>query len=64
MKTDRKFNAILAKNGLARELKEYIQHREPLHISWIIGLLHDIEAYTGEDNQPSVDEILNTTMTV
>ncbi len=64
--TDKKFNAILAKNNIAREVRDYLKSntysedgsREPIHITHIIGELKAIEKYIGEANQPSVESII------
>ncbi len=61
--TNKKFNAILAKNNIAREVKDYLNapigEREPIHISYIISELITIEEFLGEGNQPSIKSILN-----
>lgn len=51
--TDRKFNAILAKNIIAREVI-----KEEMNVKRIISCLKDIEDYLGEGNQPSVEDIV------
>ena len=52
------FNAILAKNRIASELKEYHQNGEqPSYLVMVDDLLV-IEKQIGEGNQPSVKEIL------
>lgn len=51
--TDRKFNAILAKNIIAREVI-----KEEMNAKRIISCLKDIEDYLGEGNQPSVEDIV------
>lgn len=53
---DKKFNAILAKNGIAQEIAN--EKREDVSFPYIIGQLKVIEAYLGEANQPNIDEIL------
>ncbi len=57
--TDKHFKAILAKNEIARELRDH--EAGMLAWNWIVSCLKDIEAFTGEGNQPSVHEILNCT---
>jgi hypothetical protein len=47
--SEKQFAAILAKNNIAKELAS----AEP-NINWILSNLQDIEAYTGELNQPTV----------
>lgn len=51
---DLKFNAILAKNEIAREIA-----KGELNVSRIESLLRDIENYLGTANQPSVSEIIS-----
>ena len=51
---DLKFNAILAKNEIAREIA-----KGELNVSRIESLLQDIENYLGTANQPSVNEIIS-----
>ena len=51
---DLKFNAILAKNEIAREVA-----KGELNVSRIESLLQDIENYLGTANQPSVSEIIS-----
>ena len=51
---DLKFNAILAKNEIAREIV-----KGELNVSRIESLLQDIENYLGTANQPSVSEIIS-----
>lgn len=60
MKTDKKFDAILAKNDIARQVRDSIQHREPMSTDQIMYCLNQIEIYLGQDNQPSVNDIINT----
>jgi hypothetical protein len=55
--TDKHFDAILAKNQIARELK---QSREDVSLNNIKKLLLIIEEYIGEGNQPSVEDILES----
>lgn len=50
---DLKFNAILAKNEIAREIAT-----GELNVSRIESLLQDIENYIGTANQPLVSEII------
>lgn len=51
--TQKKFDAILAKNDIARYLRD-----NKIASEYLIYCLKQIEAYTGEANQPSVDDIL------
>jgi DNA-binding CsgD family transcriptional regulator len=53
---DLKFNAILAKNEIAREIAKSVE--EGISVSYIESLLEDIEKYLGTANQPSVSEII------
>lgn len=57
------FDAVLAKNMIAREIRDYLQsppgEREPIDIHYIIGELQILERYIGEMNQPSVKEIID-----
>lgn len=56
-----KFNAILAKNGIARELKKYKNNKnDHIGVAYIESMLEDIEKYIGEGNQPSVKDIMNS----
>ena len=60
------FDAILAKNLIARELRQYLrpiygqEFERELNANYIIELLKDIELYTGEGNQPSVVDIITS----
>jgi len=56
----KKFEAILSKNNIARELRDFINRNEPMSTTAIIYALKQIEEYLGEDNQPSVEEILTS----
>lgn len=60
MKTDKHFDAILAKNDIAREVRDSIQQGERMSTNAILYALNQIEAYIGESNQPSVNDIVNT----
>lgn len=54
--TEKHFNAILAKNEIARAIRDgSINDRT----EQAVACLRDIESYIGEANQPSVDEIIN-----
>jgi DNA-binding CsgD family transcriptional regulator len=53
---DLKFNAILAKNEIAREIAKSVE--EGISVSYIESLLEDIEKYLGTVNQPSIREII------
>ena len=60
--TKQKFNAILSKNEIVREIRNHAYYMEELNISYILSNLKDIEQYlgkNGDDNQPGVDEIMN-----
>lgn len=58
--TNKHFEAILAKNNIAREIRDCEQNNDPISTEFIKNLLKDIEAYTGEGNQPSVEDIINS----
>lgn len=66
--TNKKFNAVLAKNNIARYIRRYFDSQnqsddcsnEPLYIQDIIPALKEIEEYLGQDNQPSIEEILTS----
>jgi hypothetical protein len=57
------FHAILAKNELAREIRDGESTSTPgmIEVSAykLQAALEDIEAYTGEGNQPSIESIIN-----
>lgn len=56
-----RFNPILAKNEIARNVKDYLHHEGGfLAVDSIISCLEDIEKYIGESNQPSVEEIMTS----
>ena len=54
--SDKRFQAILAKNRIARELAEYA-NGELLLIDVVLADLQCIEEVLGEGNQPSVTDI-------
>ena len=59
-KQDKLFNAILAKNKIARELRNLKYNQEPiLSFNLLESCLQDIEEYLGQANQPSVEDIIN-----
>lgn len=53
--SNKKFNAILAKNEIARQMKNYQQ--DGVSIDRIMACLNDIEQVIGTANQPSVEDI-------
>jgi len=55
-----RFGAILAKNDIAREIKNYLNYRQDFSINIVLGALRDIEAYLGEANQPNITSIVNS----
>lgn len=60
--TDKQFNAIIAKNHIARELGDYMRDtNNEISVPFVLSCLRDIEAYTGEGNQPNIDDIINET---
>lgn len=58
------FNAILAKNAIARELKVSKNLHENINICYVIGKLQEIEKFTGEGNQPSIESILTSELDI
>lgn len=54
----KKFDAILAKNEIARELAEYV-NSEYINVAYFYYKLQELENYLGVGNQPSVEEIIN-----
>lgn len=62
--TDKKFNAILGKNEIAKEVTklqgELVKHKLNylLNTHFILECLRDIEKFTGQGNQPSIDDII------
>ena len=60
----KKFDAILAKNDIAREIKQLRNNQEPISFTAIKYALETIELFLGEGNQPSVNDILNTTIEI
>ncbi len=58
---NKKFDAILAKNEIARELKNYQKNPYDLvSLSYLVYSIKIIEKYLGEANQPSVENILKS----
>ena len=55
--TDKHFQAILAKNDIARELRS-CDDQAGLNMNLIRAYLDNIEAYIGQGNQPSIKEII------
>ena len=55
MSEDMQFQAILAKNAIAEELADFKRTGE-LNVNFIMSQLRDIENFTGEMNQPSVQD--------
>lgn len=53
------FDAIRAKNNIARELRDLKNLYEPVSPQWIEYNLREIEKYIGEANQPSIEDIIN-----
>jgi hypothetical protein len=58
------FNAILAKNDIAREIRFYKNDNEKMNINYIINKLNEIERFTGTANQPSIKSILESKILV
>ena len=65
--SNKHFNAILAKNEIAREIRNYANepagNQQDLHISFVVESLKEIEKYLGESNQPSINEIMTSERT-
>lgn len=59
MKTER-FEAILAKNEIARELYHVMQTGDPIRASFVLVQLQTIEHYLGDAGQPTIAEIFIT----
>ena len=55
-----KFTAILAKNDIARQLRNTIHSGESISVPVIEECLKQIEEYIGIGNQPSVEDIINS----
>ena len=55
---DKLFTAILAKNDIAREVRDF-NNGEPVSVSVILACIYQIEEYTGTGSQPSIDDIIN-----
>lgn len=55
---DLHFNAVLAKNDIARQLKDYQQ--DGISIERVMACLNDIEEFIGQANQPTVEDIFNS----
>jgi hypothetical protein len=56
--TDKQHTAILAKNDIAREIRDF-NNGEPISASKVLACLYQIEEYIGQGNQPIVDDIIN-----
>ena len=59
---DLQFNAVLAKNGIARQLKNYQQ--DGISVEYVVACLNDIEAFIGQANQPTVEDILDSNQNI
>jgi hypothetical protein len=55
---EKQFIAILAKNSIAKEIRDF-NNQEPVSMSIILACLLQIEEYIGQGNQPSIDDIIN-----
>lgn len=49
----KQFEAILAKNEIAREIMDDEPNR-----GYIVAMLRDIEKFTGQGNQPNIDSLV------
>lgn len=62
--TNEHFEAILAKNAIARGIREYknapVGEGEPLSIYQLIENLRAIEGFIGQGNQPSIEDIIES----
>lgn len=58
--TDLHFDAIIAKNNIAREIRDSRQHHEEINASWVEAQLAIIEQFIGEGNQPAISDILES----
>ncbi len=59
--SEKHFNAILAKNEIARSIRDYERGDEIRFIlNTIVDNLKIIEEWIGESNQPTVKEILTS----
>ena len=56
---EKKFNAILSKNDIARGIK-YYKKGEGLAVEYLIARLQKIEDFIGNGNQPSINSILTS----
>jgi hypothetical protein len=56
--TKKHFDAILAKNSIAREVRNQRFQNEPASLNFIEECLKDIEDYIGQANQPYVVDII------
>ena len=63
---DIEFNAILAKNGLARTFKNCQSELRSIGfpVEYVLSLLRDIEKFIGEANQPSVESVFNSELDI
>lgn len=57
--SDKHFNAILAKNSIAREIRG-CRDGETISTTAIVSDLKIIEEWIGQANQPSIEEILTS----
>lgn len=63
-KQDKKFDAILAKNKIARDIAEHKRCGAPISYTCIIAQLKAIEDYIGHDNQPTAEDIFENNSNV
>ena len=63
MRQNKKFEAILAKNCIARDLKNFSTDGV-IHIDYCIERLKEIEAVIGVSNQPSVKSIIESDINI
>ena len=55
--SNRHFKAILAKNRIAEEVREYLDNKT-VSVASLVDALQDIELYMGQGNQPEVLDII------
>jgi len=58
-KQEKLFNAVLAKNDIAREVAYFRINKNSANFNLIIDRLTEIEKFIGTENQPSAEDIFN-----
>ena len=59
-----KFNAILSKNCIARELRNFKNFKEKISVDYVIARLQEIENFIGVGNQPNINSILKSNLDI